>query len=249
MWIIEALMSALNGGGSTELIIELLVGLATRVFIIFCILPIHECAHAWAAYKLGDPTAKNMGRLTLNPLAHIDWVGAACIMFIGFGWAKPVPVNPVYFNNQKARQRGMAFTAMAGPASNLLVAIIGTVLYRLAFSFEAIYNSQVGVYLDTVFQLIIFINFGLAFFNLLPIPPLDGSKILNWILPDKWVYNLERFMQKYSTFVSIAFIALIFTGVLDTPIYWLENTLFKLVWSGADWLFNLVGLECPFYWQ
>lgn len=145
---------------------------------------VHEYFHAWMAFKLGDPTAKANGRLTLNPFAHIDPVGAIMMVLFKFGWSKPVPINEWNFDN---RRLGKALTALAGPVSNILLAALGGLLYQLLPNYELI-----------AFFLYVFttINLSLAVFNLIPIPPLDGHKIVNWLLPKKlslWWENLEKY--------------------------------------------------------
>jgi Zn-dependent protease len=146
---------------------------------------VHEYFHAWSAFTLGDPTAKAEGRLTLNPLAHIDPVGAIMMVLFRFGWSKPVPINEYNFDN---RRRGKALTALAGPASNLLLAAISGILYQFLSSY----------YLIAFFlQVFATINISLAVFNIIPIPPLDGHKIVNWFLPKKWSYWWEG-LEKYS---------------------------------------------------
>jgi Zn-dependent protease len=146
---------------------------------------VHEYFHAWTAVKLGDPTPKAEGRLTLNPLAHIDPIGAIMMVIFRFGWSKPVPVN--YWNFEKRRQ-GMALTALAGPVSNLILAAFSGLLYQLLGSYSLI-----------AFFLYVFatINISLAVFNVLPIPPLDGHKIINGILPRRISYWWES-LEKYS---------------------------------------------------
>lgn len=151
-------------------------------------LTIHEYCHGYAAYKLGDPTAKSLGRLTLNPIKHIDPIGAICMVVFHFGWAKPVPINPRYFKNPK---RDIAITSLAGPLSNLLAAIFSGLIYLLvfagvrdvAFTSEFLYN----IVSNTLNFLFIFhvINIGIAVFNLIPLPPLDGSKVLGAFLPTR----------------------------------------------------------------
>ena len=148
-------------------------------------LTFHELAHGWTAYKLGDNTALYAGRLTINPLAHIDPIGLLLLLVAHFGWAKPVPVNP---NNLRGNAgRGMMLVSLAGPAANMVIAIIGAVLLGLV-------NWQLP-YMKAILYLIIEINVVLAVFNLLPIPPLDGSKILAGIIPGRqeWLHNLETY--------------------------------------------------------
>ncbi len=224
---------------------EILIGIAVRCLIIFGILPIHEYAHARMAYALGDDTASLKGRMTLNPIAHVDWVGAACIMLIGFGWAKPVPVNPYNFTNRAHKKRGMALTALAGPLSNIVVAFIGIIILRLLYSFSdvLIWEYTHGMILNYAFMWFIVINISLAVFNLIPVPPLDGSKILAAFIPDRILYKISEFTNKYGMIITIAFVALIYSNVLDAPLGWLKGIVFDGLWNGADWFFNLIGLE------
>ena len=221
---------------------ELLIGLAIRVFIIMCILPIHEYAHGLAAYKFGDLTAKRMGRLTLNPMAHIDWIGAALIILVGFGWAKPVPVNPFNFDDARHRKRNMALTALAGPASNVLVALAAMILLRILACFN-IGTVTAQLYITYAFYFLISINITLAVFNLLPIYPLDGSRILGGVLPD----GFNDFMERNGRYIGIVFIVLIFSGLLDGVISFLSGGLMKLLFSGVNGLFSLIGLTAKGY--
>ena len=145
-------------------------------------LTVHETCHGLAAYALGDPTAKRMNRLSFNPLHHIDWLGLASMFICGFGWAKPVPVDMRYFKNPKA---GMALTALAGPVSNFLLAF----LLMFAASVVSRFTAGPVVFLMTTAML----SIGLGLFNLVPIPPLDGSKVLFSLLPDRAYYTLMRF--------------------------------------------------------
>ena len=222
---------------------ELLIGIAVRALIIFGILPIHEYAHARAAYGLGDSTAKNSGRLTLNPMAHVDWMGALLIFLIGFGWAKPVPVNPYNFRTNK-KKAGLAWVSLAGPLSNLISAVVGMLIFRLLYSFMPIitFEQSNGFVLQYAFLWFVMINIGLAVFNLIPVPPLDGSKIFAAILPDKFLLKVSNFMAKYRMIVMIVFIVIIYSGVLDGPLSYLENAIFSGLYTGADKLFNLIGL-------
>lgn len=202
------------------------------LFIIFCILPLHECAHGWVAYKLGDPTAKYQGRITLNPLNSIDPAGSLFLLLFGFGWARPVPVDARYFKNPK---RDMAITALAGPVSNLLASFVGALIY------VGIWIAAKGMLPDFVgrfFGAYIAINVGLAVFNLIPLPPLDGSKILGAFLSNKTLYNYYKYQN---VIVMVAFVVL-FSGVLSAPISYLQQLFFSGVFWLAQTLYHLVGL-------
>lgn len=167
-------------------------------------LTIHEFCHAYAATKLGDPTPRNEGRLSLNPLHHIDIFGFIVMLLVRFGWAKPVGVNPLYFRNPR---KGMMLTAIAGPVSNLVLCIISSLLYF----FSVVYSwDEVFIYF---FLLMTYLNIGLAFFNLIPIHPLDGSRILSYFVP-----GYSNVMAQYGEVIQIVFIALlILPGYLPIP--------------------------------
>ena len=146
-----------------------------RIVIILLVLPLHEFAHGWVARKCGDDTAEAAGRLTLNPLAHVDPFGAVLLLLTGFGWAKPVPINPARMNHPR---KGIIWTSLAGPLSNLLAALVGVVLMQIVFPF---YYADPNAVLTGVYTLLywfVAINISLAVFNLIPVPPLDGSKVL-----------------------------------------------------------------------
>jgi len=177
--------------------------------VLICI-TFHELAHGYTAYRLGDRTAKDMGRLTLNPIKHIDPFGLIMMIIFRFGWAKPVPVNMHSFKNPKTY---MAVTAFAGPLSNIILALIVIALYGLLF--EALLGLS-----PVVHEIIIntaFISIALAVFNLMPIPPLDGSKILFSVLPEEYYYKLMRY-ERYGMFLLIL--------VLNTPVF--RNTIGRL---------------------
>ena len=202
-------------------------------------LTIHECAHGLIAYKLGDPTAKESGRLTLNPLAHIDIVGFIMMIVVHFGWAKPVPVNPLYFKNPK---KGMMLTALAGPTSNPILAFVST-FFALFFTYSAYFSGV--VFFDSLFEffaLMALLNFGLAAFNLIPVYPFDGSRILSYFMPN----SFSNFTAQYGNYIYIAFFVFIMvtdyisiaifnvqmfcyntcTFVLDKPAMFLANLIF-----------------------
>ncbi len=181
-----------------------LAGALLRVLGVFLCLTVHETCHGLAAYALGDPTAKRAHRLSLNPLHHIDWFGLAAMLLVGFGWAKPVPVDMSYF--KKPRQ-GMALTALAGPVSNFALAALAMLLAR------AIYR-QYGVGWDYLFDFLLmtaYMSIGLGLFNLIPISPLDGSKVLFAFLPDAAYETLMRY-EKYG---MVVLLALVWLGVGD----------------------------------
>ncbi len=159
-------------------------------------LTIHEFSHALVAYKLGDSTAKYAGRITLNPLAHLDLFGTILLFVVGFGWGKPVPFNPYNLRDQKY---GPLLIAIAGPLSNLVIALI----FGLALRFFVAYEMAFGLIL--LFSVIVFLNIILAVFNLLPIPPLDGSKILFALLPDS-MNDLKMTLERYGLFILIFFL-------------------------------------------
>lgn len=183
--------------------------------IILISLTVHECAHGWVAYKLGDPTAKNEGRLTLNPLKHIDPIGFLVMIILRFGWAKPVPVNPMYFTNPK---KGMLYTAIAGPASNLALALVSSLLFTLSYVLLPAVTFAMGV--QTFFLLMTYLNIGLAVFNLIPVYPFDGSRILGYFLPR----SFNNFFIQYGNYIYIAFFVLILvTDFVSDAIFFVQS--------------------------
>ena len=202
----------------------------SAIVVVFLTMPVHEFAHAFAANKLGDPTAKYLGRLSINPLKHIDWVGAACILLFGFGWAKPVPINSRYFRRGKT---DVAITAFAGPLSNLVVAFAAMLLM---FIFAAIFRQFVFiVYITAFLYYIAIININLAVFDLVPIPPLDGSKILAALLPNNVYYKL----MQYERYLSIILMVLLYTGILSGPLSTVSDAIYSGFFSVLNAIFSI----------
>ena len=203
------------------------------LFVILCILPLHELAHAWVANKLGDPTAKLEGRLTFNPLASVDPMGALALLLFGFGWAKPVPVDSRYFRKPK---RDMAITALAGPVSNLLAAFVGAVLVAVMEAFSP-YNSFTNFVYNVLWYYVV-VNISLAVFNLIPMPPLDGSRIVGAFLSDR---ALSTYYRYQNVFVMIMFLLLL-SGAMSGPLYTVQSFFYRIIMSLAEAPFRLFGL-------
>lgn len=212
------LMQLLRGGWSLPNILMTILVYAVLLLVVF---PVHEMAHGFAAYLLGDKTAKYQGRLTMNPLAHMDPFGSLMMLLVGVGYAKPVPVNPYNFKNRKA---GMALTALAEPLSNLLMAILSVGLYRVLIIFVSDGWTLTLLRMGLV-ELFASINISLAMFNLLPIPPLDGFRIISYVLPDKWVFMVNRYQQV----ITLVVLVVVFTGILDVPLNFLHNAVYGLI--------------------
>lgn len=226
------LVALFQGNGS---FMGIVIHILAILMIIFLVLPFHEWAHAWVASLLGDTSIKYRGRLSLNPLSHIDYMGALCLLLFGFGWAKPVPVDDRYFKNPKV---GMAITALAGPLANIVAAMVGGfVFYGVVYLAPAFIGTTVGYYMLMFLEYYIVINCSLAVFNLLPIPPLDGSKILFAFLPDKWVYKFYQYQQYF----TIALFVLLWVGVFDIPLSFLQNAVTGFVSTVCSLPFKLIS--------
>lgn len=186
-----------------------------RAIALLTAIPFHEMAHAWASDRLGDPTAKRCGRLSMNPLRHFDPLGALCMILVGFGWAKPVPVAAVH--NFRHPRRDMALSAAAGPAANLLLAYVWMICYKIIYYFGYAPESLLWQFVVGVLLTMIQVNITLAVFNLLPVPPLDGSRIFNLLLPARWYFRI----MKYERYIMLGLFVFLFFGFLDRPLSFL----------------------------
>lgn len=202
----------------------------SRILVVFFCLPIHELAHGWAAYKMGDSTAKNLGRLTFNPFAHLDLFGTIMLFLFGIGYANPVPVQTRNFRNPK---KGMIVTALAGPGSNLLMAFVFICLYYIVLLLPQ--NLAVS-FIAYFFDFAATVNVSLAVFNLLPIPPLDGSKVIGFLIPSKTYFKILQ----YERYIMIALLLLLFTGVLNMPIALISDLLMKVISFLPSLIYNLI---------
>ena len=209
-----------------------LVEILIRVPIVLICLVVHEVSHGYMAMKLGDPTARNLGRLSMNPLKHIDPIGAVCMLLFRFGWAKPVPINSRYFRKPR---RDMALTALAGPVSNFIMAFVGVIIASISIVLFSRFPVYEGFgynlwYVWFVFvETFIFMNLSLGVFNMIPVPPLDGSRIFLTFLPAKYYFGI----MKYERYIMIGMLILLYTGILTLPlsriVSWLYNGMFSIV--------------------
>ncbi len=229
-------------GGREGLITALLC-----IPVILFSLSFHEAAHGFAAYKLGDPTARNLGRLTLNPMKHLDLRGALAMLLIGFGWAKPVPIVARNFKNPRW---GMGLSAIAGPLSNLLLGLIGCALYSAAsaaWSTEIILSQLAGQGMPIIkwclwnlAYIFTYMNFALMAFNLIPIPPFDGSRFAYLLLPSKWYFKVMKYEQTLMIVIIVVFLLLSRQGY--DPVAYVAGNLMSLICNPLiELFFKLFG--------
>ena len=204
--------------------------LLVRVFVLLVCFPVHECAHAWTADQLGDDTGRRKGRITLNPFRHLDYMGTISILLIGVGYAKPVPVD---ISNFRHRKRDFALTALAGPVSNLLMAMFFLIVLRFVPYMHLPLDHT--MLFDRLLTYAAYINVSLAVFNLIPIPPLDGSRVLTALLPDRAYYSMLR-KERYT--MGILLIALMcFSRLGYSPISFLTEKVFHALSSLVSAIF------------
>ncbi len=236
----DLIISLRSGAELSDVLPEILL-------VIVCVLlalTFHECAHGFAAYKLGDPTARELGRLTLDPRKHLDPIGTLCMLLFGFGWAKPVPVRSRYF---KKPRRDMAITAFAGPAANVLLSFVALLFYHIFFVIYAnaaenaagtvsladpSFGMNVLFIATMFFRYLHSLNLSLAVFNLIPIPPLDGSRILFLFLPDKYYFALMR----YERIIMVVMLVLLWSGIVSLPI----SAVCNWISSGMSFIIELI---------
>ena len=191
--------------------------IVSLVIAVILAMSIHEMAHGLVSYWLGDPTAKLQGRISLNPFAHVDWLGVLCLLLFHFGWAKPVPVDPSYY---KDRKTGIIWTSFAGPVANFLLAFVCIFCLFLILKLNPLFlYSNLGSLLESILSMTANLNIGFGLFNLIPVPPLDGSKVLFAFLPDEQYY---RFIQG-SPFFMLVLVVLIYLGILSQPLSMMQN--------------------------
>lgn len=210
-----------------------LLSLVLTIPAVLIAITFHEYAHAFAADRLGDDTPRRQGRLTLNPLAHLDPVGSIMLVFAGFGWGKPVQINPRNFNRTVSMSKGEAIVSIAGPIMNFVLSIIFSIIYFAIIKFVPEFSyTQLGIIILTLIQITVVINVGLGVFNLIPLPPLDGSKVLNHFLS----YNAKEWFSRYSQVFYIVFIVLWITGIAGNII----SPIINWVYSGITYLVALL---------
>lgn len=186
----------------------------------------HEFAHGYASYKMGDPTPKETGRLSLNPFRHLDFFGTICLMIVHFGWAKPVQVNPYYYKNRK---KGMVIVALAGPMMNFFIMSISIFVMGVILKVTGGYGGDFIIFMFDLFSLLAVINLSLGVFNLIPIPPLDGSKIVGAILPEDKYFKYMR-SSRFGYFLLLIVLYFdVLRGPLNTVIMWIYNSVWYVV--------------------
>ncbi len=212
------MLNTILSGDMTSIILSAF----SLLIVLFVCFPVHECAHATVAKWLGDDTAERQGRVTLNPFAHLDILGTIGLILFGIGWAKPVPVQPYRCRKIRSQKAAMALTAAAGPISNILISLIFMIIWKILIVTGALVSIP---YLSYIMNMVITTNLYLAVFNLLPIPPFDGSRIFLAFLPQKYYFSI----MKYEQIIMLVILGLLWTGILDIPFMFLSNGLYSFL--------------------
>lgn len=202
----------------------------TRLLVALVAISCHEAGHALASWLLGDPTARQQGRLSLNPLRHFDLLGTICMVVAGVGWAKPVPTDARRFKHPKA---GMAITALAGPAANLILAYLSMAVWKAVYYWAP--ENDLTLYATYFLRYMVLMNVGLAVFNLIPVPPLDGSRVLLVFLPQRLYFGVMR----YEKVILAILLAVVWYGALNGPIALMSNAVWGLLYEGTSWVDQL----------
>ena len=235
LYIIMAILVIMSLGRYLNNTNELLNLVLTLPAVLIAI-TFHEYAHAFAADRLGDDTPRRQGRLSLNPLSHLDPIGSIMLVFAGFGWGKPVEINPRNFKRNISMSAGEAIVSIAGPAMNFLLAIVFTILLFAIAKFAPLFGmTQLGSIIISLIQITIIINVGLGVFNLIPLPPLDGSKVLQHFLP----YNAKEWFVRYSQIFYIVFVVLWISGIAGNIISPIINIVYEGITSLGAMLFGM----------
>ena len=236
LYIIMAIM-ILWGLSSYLTNVNALLGLLYTIPGVLIAITFHEFAHAKVADMLGDDTPRREGRISLNPLAHIDPIGFIMLLFAGFGWGKPVNVNPRNYNRDITVEKADAIVSIAGPAMNMILAIGFTVIYFIIYKFWGtlvLTNRILGIIMQMIMYTIT-INIGLGIFNLIPLPPLDGSKVIKPFLP----YNAKQWFEEREMIFYLVFVGLWITGIAGTIISPIINVVFKVIFNLASIIFKI----------
>lgn len=212
--------------------IDVLYYYVVRAAAVLIIIPFHESSHALVSWMLGDPTAKNAGRLSMNPLRHFDPLGTLCMLLGGVGWARPVGIDPRRFRNPKV---GMAVSAAAGPAANFLLGFFCTILYKVVW--YASVGQAPQLVMDFLWYMIT-MNISLGVFNLIPVPPFDGSRIALLFLPRSLYFRVMR----YERYIMAAVLILVLLGVLNTPLNFFVNAVYRAFFGATRFVEAAFGL-------